>query len=213
MGFDRVSMNNGLTIARAATASLAIGLTITLTSCAAGSPMPTPTPSATAKGLQTPATTPTPTGSSTPSQSPSSAPAPVVLTSTPMDRTCDDVFGLQKLYDYDPNMALVAGRTPRLSPTATEQAHLGAITCVLVNLSSSVETEIVIAKLTDSSTAAKSAELSAGANYQVNTSVRGFFNSGMGQFTKGSYWVSVSSPSFVNPVDASQISFLAASGL
>jgi hypothetical protein len=204
-------MRNGRGFSRTAAAS--IGIMLAMAGCNAT--VPTQTPSATQSTI--PAITRTPTAASTatstPSPDSSGTPTPIALSSVPMDKTCEDILGLQTLYDYDPNMALVAGRTPTLSPTAADQIRLGGITCVLLNLSSDSETEIIVTKLTATSAAMKTDELATGSNYQVNTEVRGFFTAGAGQFVSDGYWVSVASRQFAGSIDASQISFLIARGL
>jgi starvation-inducible outer membrane lipoprotein len=196
---------------RVATALIAIGVVATLAGCA--SPPPTSTEASSPTHSKSPTSTPAQTSSPSVEPAPSSSATPFALTSVAMDKTCGDILGLQKLYDYDPNVALVTGRTPTMSPVAAEQVRLGGITCVIVNLSSSVETEIVATRLTEASASFKSTELSATPNYQVNNVVRGVFTTETGQFVSGNYWVSVSSPNFTSPVDASQMSFLVASAL
>lgn len=214
MVINGVSRRHGRFFSQTATASIAIGTVLALASCAAAtSSSSTPTPLASQSKQPTASATPTKSPAQSATPAPPTSPTPFVLTSLAMDKACEDILGLQKLYDYDSNVALVTGRAPTMSPTAAEQVRLGGVTCVIVNLSSSVETEIVITKLTEASATFKSTELSATPNYQVNNVVRGLFTTPTGQFVSGNYWVSVSSPDFKNPVDASQVSFLVASGL
>ena len=144
------------------------------------------------------------------------APTPQILTGEKIDKSCEQVFPLERLYEFDPNIALVPGEFSISNEVTNKQIELGGISCSLTNLSSGITTQIVITKLsTDSVSIQKNLidQAMAGGGYKVNNEISGSFISGTGQFLKNSYWVSVSSSSFGNAVEASQLSFLTAQGL
>lgn len=153
-----------------------------------------------------PATSPTPTVSNS---------TPPTLTSVAMDKTCSTIFPLGKLYEYDPNIALVPAKSGS-SDIATEQVKLGGIVCELTNLSSASSTQITIVKLTPESARAKANQIEAASSsggYQVQTGLKASYQGKTGQFVKNNYWVSVTSEGFSNPVQASPVSYLTAIGL
>ena len=183
---------------------------LVLTGCApeASSSSISASPTKTSTSAPKPKNSSTPTESTTPSNEPLNADA--------MDKTCEEVFPLNRLYEFDSNLGLIPGQSPTVSPTAQAQIALGGVSCALTNLSSGASTEVVITKLTEKSALAKKKEidsLEAQGNYQVETGLTASFANNTGQFVKNNYWVSVASVNFTNGLDASQISFLTAQGL
>lgn len=184
--------------------------TLVLTGCAyeASSSSISASPTKTSTTVSKPKISSTPTSSSTPSNEP--------LTAEAMDKTCEDVFPLNRLYEFDSNLGLIPGQSPTVSPTAQAQIALGGVSCALTNLSSGATTEVIITKLTEKSAAMKKKEinsLEAQGSYQVETGLTASYANNTGQFVNNNYWVSVASANFANGLDASRISFLTAQGL
>lgn len=184
--------------------------TVALTGCVAEASPPTSsaTPSKTSTTSASPIASKTPTSSGTPTSEP--------LVAEKMDRSCEEIFPLDRLYEFDSNLGLIPGQTPTVSSSANAQLALEGITCALTNLSSGATTEVIVTKLTEKSAAAKKKELDSVAtqgSYQVETGLTAAFAGQTGQFVKNTYLVSVASTDFASAVDASRISYLTAQGL
>lgn len=187
------------------------GIVILFSSGCAPEPEPVVIPSKTASSVS-----PKPTTSvSTPQSTPSSD-LPVPLASEPMDKSCEKIFPVDRLYNFNANIGLIPNQAPTIAPSAQKQLELGGISCVLTNLSSGATTEVVLTKLTPQSAESKSKELESlfsQGNYQVENGITASFSNHSGQFVKNNYWVSISSTDFANPIDASRVSNLVAQGL
>lgn len=156
----------------------------------------------------------TPASVTSPSPTPTAS-SSASLESQKMDKSCADIFPLGRLYEFDPNVALVSSKEPA-SALATQQLKLGGIICELTNLSSATSTQIVVSKLTPPSAEALKSQIQSASNtsgYQVATGTRAAFQDKTGQFVFNNYWVSVTSDGFTNPVLASPVSYLTSRGL
>ena len=155
--------------------------------------------------------------STAPSPNPSeSSQKPVTLTAEKVGTTCEAIFPLARLYDIDPNLALTPGQSNIESPVVGQQRNLGGLFCDLVHLSSGDVVQYGFVRLTSSSAEAQRALISsqsAGGAFQVTSSLSGTFSAPSGQFIDGAVWVTVSSPTFSAPVDASLWANLASRGL
>lgn len=162
--------------------------------------------------------TKSPVSSSASTSSPASTPSASVFTlkAEPIDITCEKVLSLQSLYDFDPNLAVTADHKTTLGSIGSQQESLGAVSCLLTNLSSQEEIQVVVTKLDDASAIHQAALISnpgeSENSFQVANGVPGMFsvsgNAGTAQFMAGNYWVSVASKSFTLGVQASPISYL-----
>lgn len=147
-----------------------------------------------------------------------SSPTPSVFTlkADLIDITCEEALSLQSLYDFDPNLALTPNHKTIFGSTGAQQESLGAVSCLLTNLSSQEETQVVITKLNESSAkhhySAVENPAAGESAYQVSSGVPGTFTTadsvGTAQFMAGNYWVSIASKSLTNGVQASPLSFL-----
>jgi hypothetical protein len=97
---------------------------------------------------------------------------------------------------------------------------LGGVTCVLMNLSSSAEIEVTVARLTEVSVAQQAETLTTlggRSPFQVADGVTGAFlvvdGVPTGQFVAGNYWVSLSSSNFRLASDVSLAANLVVQGL
>lgn len=152
----------------------------------------------------------TSTASATPSAS------VFALKAEPIDISCEKILSLQSLYDFDPNLALTADHKTTLGAVGSQQESLGALSCLLTNLSSQEETQVVVTKLDDASAKHQATLISnpgeSESAFQVANGVPGIFsvsgNAGTAQFMTGNYWVSVASKSFTSGIQASPISYL-----
>lgn len=148
--------------------------------------------------------------------SPSSTPSAFTLKADPIDITCEQALSLQSLYDFDPNLALTPNHKTIFGSTGAQQESLGAVSCLLTNLSTQEEIQIVITKLNDESAKHERsafAEPAVGETaFQVSSGVPGIFSAidgvGTAQFMAGNYWVSIASKALSNGVQASPLSFL-----
>lgn len=154
--------------------------------------------------------------SSSQAPSPSSTPSAFTLKSDPIDITCEQALSLQSLYDFDPNLALTPNHKTIFGSIGAQQESLGAVSCLLTNLSSQEETQIVITKLNDESAKHERSAFAEPAGgetaFQVSSGVPGIFSAfdgvGTAQFMAGNYWVSIASKALSNGVQASPLSFL-----
>ena len=154
--------------------------------------------------------------SSTQAPSSSSTPSAFSMKADPIDITCEQALSLQSLYDFDPNLALTPNHKTIFGSTGAQQESLGAISCLLTNLSSQEEFQVVITKLNETSAKHQNtAVANPGAGetaYQVSSGVPGIFTTadsvGTAQFMAGNYWVSIASKSLTNGVQTSPLSYL-----
>lgn len=163
-----------------------------------------PTPSSTQVSTQSPSPTPLPTSQA------------IQIQGVTMDKSCETIFPVDRLYSYNANIGLIPNQAPTISPTSTQQLELGGISCALMNLSSGSTTEIVITKLSPSSIQTKTQEIATATTagkYQVENGLIASYTGQTGQFVKNGYWVSVSSNDFGSAIDASRVSNLVAQGL
>lgn len=154
--------------------------------------------------------------STSPTASPLASPTAFILKADPINITCEQALSLQTLYDFDPNLALTPNHKTIFGSTGAQQEALGAVSCLLTNLSSQEEFEVVIAKLNEASAKHQNSVIAnpaLGENaYQVSSGVPGIFSSsdsaGTAQFMAGNYWVSITSKTLTNGVQASPLSYL-----
>jgi hypothetical protein len=133
-----------------------------------------------------------------------------------MDKSCEQVLSLQSLYDFDPNLALTPDVNASMGTVGPQQENLGAVSCLLTNLSTQENIQVVVSKLDVASsqfqTEAITAPTTGSQSYQVASGVPGLFSQtdgvGTAQFMSGNYWVSLTSKSFTSGVQASQLSYL-----
>lgn len=152
----------------------------------------------------------------TPTQSPSSSPSQFSLKAEPIDISCEQALSLQSLYDFDPNLALTPNHKTIFGSTGAQQEALGAISCLLTNLSSQEEFQVVITKLDEVSekhqVSVISNPVTGDTSYQVSSGVPGLFSTadsvGTAQFMAGKYWASIASKSSTNGVQSSPLSCL-----
>lgn len=163
---------------------------------------------------------PAPSSTKVITQSPSSTPLPssetIQIQGESMDKSCESIFPVDRLYKYNANIGLIPNQPPTISPTSAQQLEIGGISCALMNLSSGATTEVVVTKLSPSSIKAKTQEIdlaTSEGNYQVENGLIASFSGQTGQFMKNGYWVSVSSSDFGTAIDASKVSNLVAQGL
>lgn len=148
--------------------------------------------------------------------SPSSSPSQFSMKADPIDISCEQALSLQSLYDFDPNLALTPNHKTSLGSTGAQQEALGAISCLLTNLSSQEEFQVVITKLDAASekhqVSVISNPMTGDTTYQVSSGVPGLFSIadsvGTAQFMTGKYWVSIASKTLANGIQASQLSYL-----
>lgn len=164
----------------------------------------------------TPTKNPTSSAAGKSSTSPTPSASTFALKAESIDISCDKVLSLQSLYDFDPNLALTADHKTTLGSVGAQQESLGAVSCLLTNLSSQEETQVVVTKLDEASAKHQATLISnpgeGESAFQVANGVTGLFsvsdNSGTVQFMTGNYWVSVASKSFTSGIQASPISYL-----
>lgn len=166
---------------------------------------------------------PSPSVSPSDSKSESSAkssspgqPQSEALDTEPISVDCATVFPVERLYEFDENLAVVTSAGSIASSVTQQQSQLGALYCDLVHLSSGEVVQFGFVNLTAPSAkilANRIQSLPTANAYQVTNSVRGNFEAPTGQFIDGQYWVSVSSTVFASPLDASSWSNLATQGL
>jgi hypothetical protein len=148
--------------------------------------------------------------------SPSISASAFVLKADPIDITCEQALNLQSLYDFDPNLALTPNHKTIYGSIGSQQEALGAISCLLTNLSSQEEFQVVITKLNEESSKHQDSVIanpSTGQTaYQVSSGVSGLFSTtdavGTAEFMAGKYWVSIASKSLTSGVQASPLSYL-----
>ena len=191
-------------------AGLLLSCSLVLSGCAstpASSVSPTNTKTKSASAV---------TKASTSIASPSSSPSQFSLKADPIDISCDQALSLQSLYEFDPNLALTPNHKTLFGSIGAQQEALGAISCLLTNLSSQEEFQVVITKLDVASekhqVSVISNPMTGDTAYQVSSGVPGLFSTadsvGTAQFMAGKYWVSISSKSLSSGVQFSPLSYL-----
>ncbi|MBG6059603.1 hypothetical protein RCH16_003019 [Cryobacterium sp. MP_M5] len=173
-----------------------------------------------------PAATPSASGSSTPSASASASPsATATPTPTPTPAgaavalTCDEVLTPNDVYEYNQNTGTAPDFTATSETAKTALSYQG-LACGLLNQSSGETIEISVAQpnavlmtsLTDQAIASSNPVPTYGA-----APVSGFFTTkagiGEAQVFTAKYWVTLSSPGFVEPGDAEKLMSAALSHL
>lgn len=141
------------------------------------------------------------------------------LTSETTDKSCSALMPGDGLYAINPNMTLDTSRTSAVTEIGKAQIQLGGISCTAINATTKMTVIVTAVKLTRDSAKAKSDELAASGftTYIPSPSSLGYFTmeglSGIGQFVKGQYWVSVASDDFKTATNPSAYSFLASKNL
>lgn len=198
-----------------ASAGLILAVILSISGCSGEPSKPSNTTPASQKS--SPASTNTSAASSTPTPTNSA----FTLKAESMDKSCEQVLSLQSLYDFDPNLALTPEVKASMGTIGTQQESLGAVSCLLTNLSSQENIQVVVSKLDAASTQHQSeviATPTTGAqSYQVASGVPGLFiqtdGVGTAQFMSGNYWVSLTSKTFTSGVQASPLSYVIWSNL
>lgn len=200
---------NNRKIALASIGFLVVG-SIALTGCSYGSS------ESSIQTSKTPKKNPTSSTAGKSSTSPTPSASAFALKAESIDISCDKIVSLQSLYDFDPNLGLTADQKTTFGSVGAQQESLGAVSCLLTNLSSQEETQVVVTKLNDVSARHQETLISnpreGESAFQVAIGVPGIFsvsgNAGTAQFVTGNYWVSVASKSFTSGIQASSISYL-----
>jgi hypothetical protein len=140
-------------------------------------------------------------------------PASDAVISAPVGVTCDQLLGLQDVYDYNPNYTALPAAKPAVDSKAGQIAGMNGLTCQWKNNTSESTIDLGLAKLTaDQLTSLKNIAFQAGGSvptYGDPASVEGYFNmvgtKGQAQVFTGSYWLTLSSDEFLEPGDAQQL--------
>ena len=138
------------------------------------------------------------------SVSPSSATSPAVTSSAVAivkadkgnDFACDRIIPGKDLYELSPNFGLIPDTNPGLTPETKLASSLGAVTCVVTNLTTKAQIEITAIKLTSQSAKHVTAKISAdptSTKQEFQATNVGYFTSQAGigqlQFVRNDYWV------------------------
>lgn len=195
---QKVFTRNGNVTRITSTAVIAMLFGFTLSGCAAEKSTTTPKSSSSTTGTNTVEPEPTPTTNS------------MTIETQPIDITCDSVFGLERLYNYNPNLALLEGGT-ELANRIQELSD--GIICDIVNTSSNELVQYKIVKLTQPSLTNVASQIaSSSTGLRVSSNIAGRFDAGSADFIIGDYWVSVSSEGFVQPQDPEPWALFATQG-
>jgi hypothetical protein len=177
----------------AATAVVVIGA---LASCA-------PTPENDAGG------TAAPTPSVTASELPTATPAPTATPSAepdavPLSIACAELITPDEMYAYNPSFALIDEAPPSGSLGARALDYDGTA-CTWVHESSGTTIVISVAQLSQAALAGLRSELDASSTPVTAFGVDGYFDvvgaAGEAQVLSGPYWLTATSPAFVDAAD------------
>lgn len=185
--------------------ALAMTLTLiaaaTLAGCVQGDdasePTPTPSRSASASPSAPPAT-------ATPSATPTAEPEPEVI---PFSSGCESLIDPDTMYAFDPNFSLIGSFTPDGGSLAAEVAAAGGTVCRWVHGTNAVTIDVAVADLPADVAASRRATLDAAGASVGDYGDRGYFSAaggtGQAQAFPSHYWVTIVSPIFSAPGDAS----------
>jgi len=165
-----------------------------------------------------PGPTPSPTASSTaaPSAAPTATAAPEAQP-IPLSVACDQLVSAQELYDYNPNFSPAPGFSPAAGSSAATAVSLGGTACSWAHQSNGETFDISAAQLTDARLATAKADAAASGTAVSTFGVEGYFGTVNGtavaQAFSGPYWITVASPTFVEPQDAAALVSAALAGV
>ncbi|TFD55050.1 iron ABC transporter ATP-binding protein [Cryobacterium sp. Hh7] len=178
---------------------------LVLSGCASGDE-PTPTDSA-----ATSTASAEPTESAAPSSSPTPTPE---ATGSPIERACDELLTLQDLYDFNPNYGTAPSFAPAAGGLAESALDYNGLACGYSNQTSGELIELSLVAPNDvlMTTLKQQADADSQAvpTYGTPPTVDGFFEyaaagSGQAQVFTGTYWVTLSSPAFIEPGDSERL--------
>jgi len=156
-----------------------------------------------------PATSPSPepgkpTGLPTPTDSAAATPSP---RTEPVTLGCSDVLTPQAIYDYNPNVGLLADFTPEQGTLAGDAVGQQGLACRLLNQSSGETIDIGLVAFIGGAFAEQEASVSASAS--ATTTFDGFFDvegtTGIAQAFSDPYWITFSSKAFLEDQDAADL--------
>lgn len=177
---------------RFAATMLVLAIASTLTACVDQQDPPAPTP------------TPTPSATLEPSPSGDPTTAPDVL-----DISCADLVDPDAVYAFNPNLALLGDWTPDAGTAAADAVDAGGLACRWVFESGAGTMDISVARLPEDRIVELKNEAFAGSEMVPTYGEEAYFEveDGIGRAIvfEGRFWMVVSSASFAEPGEPSEI--------
>lgn len=155
-----------------------------------------------------------PTQTKQPTVTPSAS-FPAIEAAT-QDKNCADIVNPDALYELDPNLVVGNAATENIGSYSAQVLNLGGSSCVITNLSTGVDIQISIVKLTNKSAHQMQSSIEAleqsSKSYEASIGVKGAYSNdgtvGTAQFMNKDYWVVIAEPMPGGNVNTAKLSNL-----
>lgn len=137
-------------------------------------------------------------------------PAPVLDESKPIYKTCSELISIEALYDFNPNYAYDASKTPESGSLGAKAKEKSGVFCSYVNLSNGDRLDVSVAQFSPISISDWTKTVTENSRptdaYGASPGILGFFsrskNEGVSQAIQGNNWVAITSSTFYEAVDS-----------